>query len=292
VTADVGGQTGDPELAAWLSEWPVRSAAAGVTDANATLASAGPVDREVRVASIAKLFTTLAVLVAVEEGSVSLEDPVGPPGSTLRHLLSHASGLAFDDDRVHAAPGRRRIYSNTGMEAAAAHVAEATGIPFGTYIREAVFEPMGLGATSLRGSPARDVYSTVTDLLTAGRHFLRPTVVHESTFATAVSPQFPELAGVLPEVGRFDPNQWGLGFELRDGKQPHWTGRTNSPSTFGHFGGTGTFLWVDPEADLACTAVSDRGYGPWALEVWPDFSDRVLARFAGEGRLRPGPPQS
>jgi len=269
----------------------VTSAAAGITDSSATLAMAGPVDEEVRVASIAKLFTALAVLVAVEEGSVTLDDPVGPPGSTLRHLLSHASGLGFDSDRVLSAPGRRRIYSNTGVEAAAEHVSKSTGIPFDTYLDEAVFEPLGLASTSLRGSPARDVYSTVSDLVIAGRHFLRPTVVDESTFAAAVSSQFPHLAGVLPEVGRFDPNPWGLGFELRDGKEPHWTGRNNSPATFGHFGGTGAFLWVDPEADLACVAVTDRTYGPWALVVWPSFSDRVLARFAGVGPVRTGPPR-
>ena len=59
--------------------------------------------------------------------------------------------------------------------------------------------------------------------------------------------QFPGLVGVLPDVGRMDPNDWGLGVELRDAKTPHWTGARNSPRTFGHFGGSGTFLWVDPE---------------------------------------------
>ena len=59
--------------------------------------------------------------------------------------------------------------------------------------------------------------------------------------------QFPGLVGVLPGFGRMDPNDWGLGFELRDAKSPHWTGARNSPRTFGHFGGSGTFLWVDPE---------------------------------------------
>jgi CubicO group peptidase (beta-lactamase class C family) len=44
-----------------------------------------------------------------------------------------------------------------------------------------------------------------------------------------------------------DPNDWGLGFELRDTKEPHWTGTRNSPRTYGHFGGSGSFLWLDPE---------------------------------------------
>ena len=74
---------------------------------------------------------------------------------------------------------------------------------------------------------------------------------------------------------------WGLGFELHDGKRPHWMGDRNSPATFGHFGGSGTFLWVDPVADLALAVLTDRDYGPWALEAWPGFSDRVLEAAAG-----------
>jgi CubicO group peptidase (beta-lactamase class C family) len=50
-----------------------------------------------------------------------------------------------------------------------------------------------------------------------------------------------------------------------------------SRSTFGHFGGTGTFLWVDPVANVACLALTDREFGPWALEAWPAFGADVLA---------------
>ena len=66
-------------------------------------------DREER---LTKLLTGLATLVAVEEGTVDLDEPAGPPGSTLRHLLAHASGLPPDDGPPLMAPGRRRIYSN------------------------------------------------------------------------------------------------------------------------------------------------------------------------------------
>jgi CubicO group peptidase (beta-lactamase class C family) len=82
---------------------------------------------------------------------------------------------------------------------------------------------------------------------------------------------------VIPGIGRQDPNDWGLGLELKDAKAPHWTGTRNSPRTFGHFGGSGTFLWVDPEADLALVALSDRDFGDWALEAWPRLADEVLA---------------
>ncbi|MGH3672729.1 MAG: serine hydrolase, partial [Pseudonocardiaceae bacterium] len=90
----------------------------------------------------------------------------------------------------------------------------------------------------------------------------------------------PGLDGVLPGYGMQRPNDWGLGFELKDHKSPHWTGSRNSARTFGHFGQSGTFLWVDPAADLACVALTSRDFGAWAREVWPSFTDRVLTELA------------
>ena len=54
--------------------------------------------------------------------------------------------------------------------------------------------------------------------------------------------------------------------------------RANSPATFGHFGGAGTFLWVDPVVGLAAVVLTDREFGPWALAAWPTFSEAVLRR--------------
>ena len=110
---------------------------------------------------------------------------------------------------------------------------------------------------------------------------LAPTLISVDTLRAATTVQFPELDGVLPGVGRFRPLDWGLGFEIRDGKAPHWTGRTNSAETFGHFGGTGTFLWVDPVAAVAGVGLTDRDFGPWALDAWPALSDAALAELAG-----------
>jgi CubicO group peptidase (beta-lactamase class C family) len=221
--------------------------------------------------------------VALEEGTVDLDEPAGPSGSTVRHLLAHASGLAFDSDRSIAPPGRRRIYSNSGIERFADHLTARAGMPFEEYLRLGVLEPIGMAATTLRGSPAHAVWSTASDLLRFSRELLAPTLVSAETLAEATRPQFPDLAGVLPDLGRFDPNPWGLTFEIRDGKDPHWTGTRNSPATFGHFGGAGGFLWVDPEVRLATIALTDGVFGPWALEVWPVFSDAVLERYARVG---------
>jgi CubicO group peptidase (beta-lactamase class C family) len=259
-----------------VDEWGADNAAAGVVAPEGVLVVHGPVGHEFHWASVTKPATALATLVAAEEGIVDLDEPAGPPGSTVRHLLAHASGLPFHGETPIAEPGKRRIYSNTGFEQLAARVEAAAEMPFADYLRAAVFEPLATGA-ELRGSAGGDVHGSLDDALKLARELLRPTLIAPETLAEAATVQFPGLSGVIPGVGRFEPNDWGLGLELRDAKSPHWTGTRNSPRTFGHFGGSGTFLWVDPEVELACVALSDREFGDWALEAWPRLSDDVLS---------------
>jgi len=262
-------------------DWPVGHVAVAVVGRDGeVLAAAGEQDREFRLASVTKLLTAYATLIAVEEGAVDWDTPAGPPGATVRHLAAHASGLAFTGDAVQARPGTRRIYSNTGFEVLAATISDAAGMPFAEYLSQAVSEPLGMAATRLDGSPAAGATATAGDLARFAAELQAPTLVHADTLAEAVRVAFPGLAGVLPGYGRQDPNDWGLGFELRDGKSPHWTGAANSPRTFGHFGKTGTFLWVDPAAGLALACLTDRDFGEWAAEVWPALSDAVLAEHA------------
>jgi CubicO group peptidase (beta-lactamase class C family) len=259
-----------------VDQWPVDHAAMAIVDAGGVVATRGPQDESFRLASVTKILTTLAVLVAVEEGIIAIDDEAGPPGATVAHLLAHASGLGLDGARL-AAPGRRRIYSNTGIELVGQLVADRAGMPFATYAHEGVFAPLGMTATAITGSPAWRAKSTATDLSAFARELLAPTLVSEKTLAGATTVAFPGLIGIVPGFGRQEPNHWGLGFELRDGKRPHWTGTTNSPATFGHFGRSGTFVWVDPDAALALVALTDREFGDWAKEKWPDLSDAVLA---------------
>ena len=143
------------------------------------------------------------------------------------------------------------------------------------YLGAGVLQPLGMQA-ELRGSPAADLHGSLDDLVILARELQRPTLVAPETLAEATTVQFPGLAGVLPDFGRFDPNDWGLGFELRDEKSPHWTGTRNSPRTFGHFGGSGTFLWVDPDAGVALGVLTNLDFGEWAKEAWPRLSDSVL----------------
>jgi CubicO group peptidase (beta-lactamase class C family) len=259
-------------------DWPVPHAAAAVVAADGTvLAVAGEQEREFGLASVTKPLVAYAVLIAVEEGAVTWDDPAGPDGSTVRHLAAHASGVSFEDGVVQAKPGVRRIYSNRGFELLADAVAAGAGMPFDEYLHEAVLKPLRMRSTRLEGSPAAGAVSTGADMARFAAELQTPTLVSAVTVDEATSVAFPELAGILPGYGRQTPNDWGLGFEIRDGKSPHWTGAHSSPRTYGHFGQSGTFLWVDPEAGVACVVLTDRDFGPWAIEAWPPFTDRVLA---------------
>jgi CubicO group peptidase (beta-lactamase class C family) len=257
-----------------IDEWKAPHAAAFVLRAGKS-AEHGPREHVFRWASITKLLTAYATLIAAEEGVVDLDEPAGPEGSTVRHLLAHASGLPFEPGAPAGKAGQRRVYSNVGYETLAEHVAQRAEMPFGEYLMDGVLRPLGMRA-ELRGSAASELHGSLDDLQAFARELRRPSLVAPETLAEATTVQFPGLAGVLPDFGRFDPLDWGLGFELRDAKDPHWTGSRVSPRTFGHFGGSGTFLWVDPDADVALGVLTDREFGPWAKEAWPRLSDAVL----------------
>lgn len=269
------------ETLSLIDSWPVDHAAAAVIARDGTvLASRGEQDREFPLASVTKLLSASAILLAVEEGALELDDPAGPEGSTVRHLLAHASGLDFSEDVVRSRPGQRRIYSNLGIDTLAETFTERAEMPFAEYLSEGILAPLGMTSTRLAGSPAAGGISTAADLARFAAELQHPRVLHPDTLAGATRVAFPGLVGVLPGFGRQTPNDWGLGFEIRDGKQPHWTGSRNSAATFGHFGQSGTFLWVDPAAGIACVALTDRDFGEWAADAWPVFSDAVLAEYA------------
>lgn len=256
--------------------WPVEQYAVVVRDTQGGVAHHDSLGRPVRLASVSKPLAAWAVLVAVEEGSLDLAQPAGPDGSTIRHLLSHASGLPFEGNEPVSRPGSRRIYSNTGFDVLARHLEDATGLDFATYLDEAVLSPLGMTATTLDGSPAKDVVSTIDDLSLFAGELLSPRLIHRSTYTDAISPQLGDLAGVVPAVGQFDPCPWGLGPELKGAKHPHWMGARASAATFGHFGGSGTFLWVDPTVGLSCAVLAERSFDQWGMSYWPSFNDALI----------------
>jgi CubicO group peptidase (beta-lactamase class C family) len=269
-----------------VQSWPVGAAAAvmvtvgpsGQPGEPVTGATLGDDATAFRWASVTKLCTALAVGVAVEEGTLAFDEAAGPPGATVAHLLAHASGLGPDEGPPLMAPGRRRVYSNYGYEVLGAVLEAKSQLSFVEYTNEAILQPLGMRGARWEtdGSPASGLTGTIVDLGALARELLQPTLISTTTHRALVSVAFGGLDGVLPGFGIQRPCDWGLGPEIRGSKQPHWTGRGNDPSTFGHFGQAGGFVWIDPVAGMALGALSDRPFGPWASDVWPAFSDLAL----------------
>ncbi|MEE6271763.1 serine hydrolase domain-containing protein [Georgenia sp. MJ206] len=255
-----------------------------VTDAERVRAAHGPDSTIFPWASVTKLVTAMATLVAVERHLVDLDEAAGPEGATVRHLLAHASGVPFGGGDVIAKPGDRRIYSNYGFELLADHVAFAVGTDFPEWAEESVLVPLGMSTVVIDGSAAHAGSGSAADLAALGRELLVPTLVSPELHGEATRVVFPSLTGVLPGFGRQKENDWGLGLEVRGAKTPHWTGAENDPATFGHFGQSGSFLWVDPRAGLATAFLGASPFGDWAAQVWPRLSDDVLAA-ARDGAL-------
>jgi CubicO group peptidase (beta-lactamase class C family) len=264
----------------WPDTWQVPNTAAAVITADGVVETYGDLDRRYRLASVTKLLTAYAVLAGTEEGALELDDPAGPPQASVRHLLAHTAGYGFESDAaVIARPGAKRIYSNRGFEELGTHFEKVTGISLAAYLAEGVLEPLGLTATELTGSPAYGAESSVTDLARFVSELLNPVLLARQTLEEAVAVQFPGLPGILPGLGRFDPLDWGLGFERNFGRPGHWAGTAISSSGFGHFGAAGTLLWVDPKAGVGCVCLSDRDFGDWAKQAWPALGNAVIGQY-------------
>ena len=130
-----------------------------------------------RLASLTKAFTAAAVLLLAEDRALELDDPVrrwlpelpseAAEGVTLRHLLTHTSGLHDYEDlvpddataalrdadvlrllagesRVHFAPGAGYRYSNSGYALLALVVERASARPFESFLAQRIFAPLGM----------------------------------------------------------------------------------------------------------------------------------------------------
>lgn len=244
-----------------------------VLDASGIRASYGSLDTVYPFASVTKLLATWAIMEAMEAGEIALTTPAGPAGSTMRHLLAHASGLPFSEGAVLSAPGTRRVYSNRGIEVAGEALFEASGRSIQEWVREGVLAPLGMNHTRMESSPAYSGEGTARDLALFAREVLTPTLISTQAAMATRTVQFPGLQGVLPGYGRQKNNAWGLGFEIRADKNPHWTGSDFSARTFGHFGQSGSFLWIDPELAKAGVFLGSEPFGKKHVELWPDLTN-------------------
>ncbi|MDU0967488.1 MAG: serine hydrolase domain-containing protein [Actinomycetaceae bacterium] len=228
--------------------------------------------------SVTKLVTSRIVLRAVEDGLIDLDDPLGPQGSTVEMVLAHASGLGPEGD-VQAAPGTRRIYSNAGYELLGQLVEQVRGQQFSQLVA-GYMEQLGPDA-HFEGSPAWGMSSRLLALATLASEMLEPRLIDPALWRLATRPAWPGLPGIVPGYGSFDDDQWGLGPEIRAHKHPHWTAPDAAPGVYGHFGQSGSFLWVDAEAQVGACFLSSRRFGLAHQRLWPDLNAEIQRMFIG-----------
>lgn len=127
--------------------------------------------------SIGKQFTAIGIMLLAEGGKLALTDPVSKyltvpeswKGITVRHLLSHTSGLGdYPEDfsmtrdyteeeflkmvtaqPLHSAPGAKWNYSNLGYVTLGILMHKVTGKFYGEFLRERVFQPLGMTSTRI-----------------------------------------------------------------------------------------------------------------------------------------------
>jgi CubicO group peptidase (beta-lactamase class C family) len=248
-------------------------------------------------ASVSKLVAAVGVHIGIEDGSLALGSGLGDFDIPVEELLSHASGLATgeandprlvtpDNIEPSIAPRTRRIYSNIGYELLGRGLERVSSMAYRDYIREAVFEPAGMVGTSVdpelaTTGAAFGLSGTIDDLVKLVRVLSVPSILADVSLLRLRTPFLGELPGVLPGFGLQTPNPWGLGAEVRGHKVAHWMGTLVSEASYGHFGQSGSYLWIDPSQQCFAVFLGAKPFGTWAKERWPSINDAVMRAMTG-----------
>lgn len=257
---------------------------------------------------------TSAMMLLVESRVVDLGAPVQrylpefrgrwKEGVTVRHLLTHSSGLPawrplYKETETPAAamvlsiatpldtaPGIRMVYSDLGAIILGEIVTRVSGRPFDAFVRERVFEPLGMRETMFR--PAVDLRDRIapTEVDPWRQRHLRGEVHDENAFALggvsshaglfSSARDLVRLARMYLEGGVIDGRRFltegtialftsvqdsmlshrALGWETPNGTNS--AGRLMSKRAFGHTGFTGTSIWMDPERGVFVLLLTNR----------------------------------
>lgn len=214
-----------------------------------------------------------------------------------------------------SAPGEVLRYSNLGPAIAARAAERATGTPFHTLLQHTVLDAMELTDVVLtpdvslddrtaivqdpsnEGTPAESYnspywretgitwggyFGTSADVLRFATSFLpgRESALGDESIRAMTTDQVHGLEGGVESMGAiWHPGFWGAGWEVKGTKRRHWTGDTSAPSTWCHWGQSGTLVWVDPTRELGVAVFANRTVRtPWPLRPprWAQLSDALI----------------
>ncbi|HMS25196.1 MAG TPA: serine hydrolase domain-containing protein [Acidimicrobiia bacterium] len=239
-------------------------------------------------ASVTKLLTTHVIADAVSSGFIFFEDDIDDPyfdkgGVTLADLMSHASGVRPELLEC-VEPRQKRIYTNEAFHLAGDFLIRSLGDEFrGTTIAQLFKEGLGAHLSStieIAGSCASSASGTLDDLVKFLGEMRSPTFLDGQMHELLTTPYCEDLAGILPGWGHYVRNLFGIGYEIKGEKSPHWSGPRSSSSTFGHFGQSGAFVFHDPVHLISVACVTNESFGPWAKEAYPQMCDEIYERFS------------
>jgi CubicO group peptidase (beta-lactamase class C family) len=222
-------------------------------------------------ASVSKMAVSLAFAVEFDWELHAPTEGLGPRGATLANLLSHSSGLGLEDGDSVVDIGTKRVYSNYGIDYAVnAIIGDNTAA---NWLDVRVFQPFGMSTSKLAGRPSSGVEGSTSDLARLAVGWLRPDGISRETRTHMITPYLSNLDGIVPGFGRFSPCPWGLGPEIRGEKQ-HWMGDW-PPSSFGHFGQSGSLMLLNVEERIGLVATSTVPFGAWAATLWPQWTSAM-----------------
>ncbi len=291
------------------------------------------------IASITKPIVGLGALLLIERGLLTLGDRVieylpefgrnGKSGITIRHLLTHTSGLpdmlpnnqqlriaqsplsVFVEDTCEIAPaftpGRNVQYQSMGLAILGEVIARIAGCSCAEFLQRELFAPLQMHDTVLGtpddwyqgeaprveriaeirtppeqesathwgwnsrywrslGAPWGGLLTTPADLAAIARLMLNhgrvdgQSLLSPAAIAAATRNQLEHMPSVPADEMRKRP--WGLGWRLNWPAHSANFGDLLGPRTFGHWGATGTLLWIDPDRDIFAAILTTRPQEP------------------------------
>ncbi len=291
------------------------------------------------IASITKPVVAMGMCLLVERGLVLLGERVSEfipafkgerkAGVTIRHLLTHTSGLpdmlpnnrelrrarsplvTFVDDtcgcELGFAPGRGVQYQSMGYLLLGEIIERVTGKPCSEFVREEIFAPLGMNDTDLGapdswftgsnpvvgripeirvpadqqdgndwnwnsrywrslGAPWGGLLTTPRDLarfaaaMLGGGSLDGTRIFSRATVDAATRNQLEPVRDVPETDRRCKP--WGFGWRLNWPAHSENFGDLLGPRSYGHWGATGTVLWIDPDLDAFAAVLTTQPMEP------------------------------
>lgn len=304
-------------------------------------------------ASITKPIVAMAALRLVERGEISLADHVSGylpqfsdssrRGVTIRHLLTHTSGLpdmlpnnrnlrmsrsplsSFVEGTCRVAldfpPGRGVQYQSMGFVLLAAIMEKVSGVTLPKFLQQEILAPLQMHDTALGapdewfhpggkaerlasvnvpeeqrggedwnwnsrywlqlGAPWGGLLTTTSDLIRLGQIMLEQgtsgplRLFSAATVAAATTNQLLPYPDV-PEADR-RCRGWGYGWRMSWPAHAATFGDLLSPRTYGHWGATGTMLWIDPERQAIAAILASQPLDAQSTPALIKLSNAITA---------------